>query len=68
MLTETDIEYINSIRLQSQHVQESKAVLNKLKTIKERITGERFTKCFCSAVVRRNYLKDFYNWYESNLR
>lgn len=68
MLTETDIEYINSMRLQSQHVQESKAVLNKLKTIKERITGENFTKCFCSAVVRRNYLKDFYNWYESNLR
>lgn len=68
MLTEIDIEYINSIRLQSQHVQESKAVLNKLKTIKERITGENFTKCFCSAVVRRNYLKDFYTWYESNLR
>lgn len=68
MLTEIEREYINSIRLQSQHVQESKAVLNKLKTIKERITNERFTKCFCSAVVRRNYLKDFYTWYESNLR
>lgn len=68
MLTEIDIEYIESIRLQSQHVQESKSVLNKLKTIKERITGEKFTKCFCSAVVRRNYLKDFFNWYESNPR
>jgi hypothetical protein len=68
MLTEIDREYIESIRIQSQHVQESKAVLNKLKSIKERLTDERFTKCFCSAVVRRNYLKDFYNWYESNPR
>jgi hypothetical protein len=68
MLTEIDRQYIDSIRNESKHVQESKMVLNRLKTIKERITGERFTKCFCSAVVRKNYLKDFYNWYESNLR
>jgi hypothetical protein len=68
MLTEIDRQYIDSIRNESKHVQESKMVLNRLKTIKERITGERFTKCFCSAVVRKNYLKDFYNWYESNPR
>jgi len=65
MFTEIDIEYIESIRLETQHVQESKSVLNKLKTIKERITNENFTKCFCSGVVRKQYLKDFFNWYES---
>jgi hypothetical protein len=68
MLTEIEREYINSIRLESQHVQESKMVLNKLKSIKERITGENFTKCFCSGVVRKQYLKDFYTWYETSTR
>lgn len=65
MFTQTEIDYIERVKNASDIVKYSKATLNKLKAIKTRITNVKFTNCFCSAVVRRVYFKDFIDWYEA---
>jgi len=65
MLTDHDKVLINEIHSMDESKRYAKTNLNKLRSIKERITGIKDKECFCQSVRRRVWYTDFRKWYES---
>jgi hypothetical protein len=68
MLTEAEIEYIESVKLLPDDKRASKKVAIALRDIRNRVLNEKNTNCMCGMVYRKIYIKDFLSWYEGYLR
>ena len=66
MLTETDIQLIESIINLPESEIMTKRSLSQLKQIKVAHTKVIDKECFCSTVRRKVWYKDFLSWYEKN--
>jgi hypothetical protein len=66
MLTETDIQLIESIITLPESEIMTKRSLNQLKMVKFMATKVIDKECFCSTVRRKVWYKDFLSWYEKN--
>jgi hypothetical protein len=65
-LTQEDIDYINLTAQMEEKERYTKKVLNKLKAIKVKVTGQNDRECFCSQIRRKIWYREFTNWHESN--
>ncbi len=66
MLTETDIQLVESIINLPEKEILTKRSLSQLKMVKFMATREIDKECFCSTVRRKVWYKDFLSWYEKN--
>lgn len=66
MLTEADIQLIESIITLPEAEIMTKRSLNQLKMVKFMATKVIDKECFCSTVRRKVWYKDFLSWYEKN--
>ena len=66
MLTETDIQLVESIIALPESEIMTKRSLSQLKMVKVAHTGIIDKECFCSTVRRKVWYKDFLSWYEKN--
>ena len=66
MLTETDIQLVESIIALPEAEIMTKRSLNQLKQVKIKATKVMDKECFCSTVRRKVWYKDFLSWYEKN--
>jgi hypothetical protein len=66
MLTETDIQLVESIINLPENETMTKRSLSQLKRVKVAHTGIVDKECFCSTVRRKVWYKDFLSWYEKN--
>jgi hypothetical protein len=66
MLTETDIQLVESIITLPESEIMTKRSLNQLKMVKFMATKVIDKECFCSTVRRKVWYKDFLSWYEKN--
>jgi hypothetical protein len=68
MLTQTEIELVDTIAKMDDAERYSKYNCMKLYKIKEKYEGRQPRECFCASVRRRIWSKDFMQWYEKSLR
>jgi hypothetical protein len=66
MLTETDIQLVESIIALPESEIMTKRSLSQLKMVKVAHTKVIDKECFCSTVRRKVWYKDFLSWYEKN--
>jgi hypothetical protein len=66
MLEQADIQLIENILNLPEDRTMAKSSLVQLQKVKNRVTGIRDKECFCSAVRRKVWYKDFLIWYEAN--
>lgn len=66
MLEQTDLQLIETILNLPEDRTMAKSSLVQLQKVKNRVTGIRDKECFCSAVRRKVWYKDFLIWYEAN--
>jgi hypothetical protein len=66
MLTEADRLIIEEVINLPEEQTMTKQSLVRLRSVKHRTTGVRDNECFCSAVRRKVWYKDFLTWYEKN--
>jgi len=66
MLTETDIQLVESIITLPENEIMTKRSLSQLKMVKFMATKVVDKECFCSTVRRKVWYKDFLSWYEKN--
>ena len=66
MLTEADIQLVESIIALPESEIMTKKSLSQLKMVKFMATKVMDKECFCSTVRRKVWYKDFLSWYEKN--
>jgi hypothetical protein len=66
MLSEAQLLEINGILAYLKPERLSKMHLRKLQAIRNKVTGERDTRCLCGAPDRIKFYNEFLQWFEAN--